>query len=869
MKYIEVTENYTKVRILLRDILYAEVFNKSCLIHTASGVVSTYLTISKLIELLDPDTFLRCHHSYVANLNHVKSLRGDEFIFDNGDHALISRRMKPVVVKAYNDYMLTKTDVIPEDETGDTLSTKEIRLFAASPLPALENDINELGVFISNLNSRYSRGGTYFSLYVSGEGDQAEDLEAAKNSDLFYLIYNEKPDKRALAELEAARNAFNESGTPKIIAYCKKPGVQIEDLYCSQYTHIDTVKLSIVLQLRSLGLEHAKLDIDGTSLVLEDKTLMTLDNIPVIFNSKSFTSMKDEYSGLEKEYWELRERVRKNPDDEAALTAYLNISGRKNSIGEAMHGLQRDIIAMETSFLEKAGSGYISPRLVQARLLFEDGDLEGARKLFDLDEMTREDERDEELLEETQKKKQAKVNEYLYLADMLKTDVNDPERFTAIERIYEQAVRIEEKHSLSERTAVWKYIDYLYYQNEYEKAAEFACRQLNLLEVDKTEESEIARFSNFISRCYNRLHRYDEAEKMSKRALEIRERLTAGNPAFEPDLAKTLEGLARLLEMTERLEEGEQMNKRAVDIYERLSAENPAFLPNLAKGYNNLSELYVEIQRYEETEELCKKALAIHEKLAAETPSVYDSDLARSYSELAFLYNITQRYAEAESLYKKSIAIRKKLAAENPAAFEPDVAAGFIYLSRVYDKTKNWNEGEKVLKKALSITERLAVEHPDAYEFMLLANLSNLARVYEANSNYSQAEALYKRALYTSEHPTSNEPMEQYTAIISYNLATLLQKTDRFDESEKLHKSSLEIYEQMAQGNPATYEPDLAKGYNGLAGLYKSTKRYTEAEELYKKALSIRERLAADNPAVFEPDLEQSRNDLAALYEAK
>jgi len=866
MKFIEVTENYVKVRIMLRDILYAEVYNKSCLIHTSSGVVNTYLTISKLIELLDSGTFLRCHHSYVVNLDRVKAQRGFEFILDNGEHALISRRMKPGVQKAYNEFILEKDKEFKETDSDDSLQTKEIRVFISSPLPAFDEELNELGLFISNLNSRYSRGGVYFSLYVSGEGGQAEDIEAAKQSDLFYLIYHDKLDDRALAELEAARYALVRNGAPKIIAYGRKPAVtQANDLYSSQYTHIDTIKLSIVLQLRLLGLEYTKLDFDGTSLMLEGKALMSLDNIPVMFNSKSFTAMKNEYTELEKEYWELRERIRKDPDDEAALTAYLNISGRKNSIGEAMHGLQRDIIAMETSFLEKVGSGYITPRLVQARQLFENGDLEGARKLFDLDEMVREDELDEELLEETQKKIQAKVSEYLYLADMLKTDVNDPGRFVTIERIYEQAVRIEEKFNLSERIAVWKYVDHLYYQNEYEKAAELARRQLHLLETGKTEETEIAKFSHFISRCCNRLHNYEEAEEMSKKALLIRERLAAEDSAFEHDLAKSLDGLARILEITERQEEGEKLRLQALSIYERLAAENAAFLPDLAKEYNNLSELYVEIQRYKETEELCKKALDIHERLAEETPDVYDADLARSYAELAFVCNVLGRYDEAESLYIKAQDLREKLASVNPAAFDPEVAAGYIYMSKVYDKTKNWAAGEVILTKALAVTERLAVTHPDAYEFMLLANLSNLARVFEANSNYAQAEKMFKRALELSKNPTGAENNPAYTAIISYNLAALLEKTGQYDESEKMHKSSLELYEQLAAITPATFEPDLGKGYNGLARLYKVMGRSDEAKVLYEKALGIRERLAAENPEVFGEDLEETRGELEGL----
>lgn len=868
MKYIEVTENRAKVRILLRDIVYAEVFSKTCLIHTSSGTVNTYLTMSKLIEMVDSVDFLRCHHSYVVNLNRVKALRGDEFILDNGNHALISRRMKPTVQKAYNDFIVKPTEQAAETDGSDALFTKEIRIFIASPLSDLENDINELGLFISNLNSRYSRGGVYFSLYVGGEGELQEDMEVAKNSDLFYIIYHDKPGKHALAELETARRAYQKSGAPKIIVYCKQPDItQMGDLYSSQYAHIDTVKLSIVLQLKSFGIDHAKLDIDGTSLVLEGRALMTLDNIPVIFNSKSFSAMKSEYAELEKDYWELRDKVRKNPDDDNALTAYLSTNERKDKVSESMHGLQMDIIAMETSFLEKAGTGYISPRLMQARLLFEDGDLEGARKLLDFEEMLREDERDEVLREETQKKIMAKVSEYMYLADMLKTDVNDPERFVTIERIYEQAVALEEKYNLSERVAVWKYVDHLYHHKEFVKAADFARRQLNILEADQIKEAEIASLSNFISRCYNRLHRYGDAEEMSRKALEIRERLSGENPeVYEPDLAKSLDGLARLLEITGgRHKQAESLRKRALDIYERLSAENPAFLPDLAKCYNNMSEMYVEIQHFSEGEEFCLKALGINERLAAENPAAYESHLARSYNELAFLYTLTHRYNDSESLYFKAIAIYERLAAENPEAYESDLAYSLILQARVYDRTRNYADGEMNLTKALAITERLVAKHPAAYEYMLQSNLSNLAKIYEDSAVYTKAEPLYRRALDISKRPSSGTPTPSHTGIISYNLASLLEKIGRFDESEALHKSSLEIFENLAIDNAATYDPELAKGYNGLAILYKSSGHDDKAETFFKKAINIRERLAAENPEAFEPVLAKSCHDFAGL----
>jgi tetratricopeptide (TPR) repeat protein len=767
--------------------------------------------------------------------------------------------MFPAVRKAYDRFM----EIRAKAAGG---GAREINIFLSLAVPSPEEE-TELNEFVNNLNIGFLRRDVRFNLRISGRGKRKDDAEAAENSDLFYVLYDDEPGVNAGEDLRAALKAFRRKGSPKINAYGRQPGTALADgLLNNRYAHIDTVKLSIALQLKSLGLEYAEPEFDGTALVLDGKTLMKLDNIPAVFNSRSLAAMKEEYAGLERRCLELRERVRKDPGDEGAMTEYLSVSGKKNKAAEAMQGLQRDIIALETAFLEKASIRYISPRQQQVRGLLESGDLEGAKKLLDLDVMALEDEHFDEWLEETRKRVTAKINEYLYLADMLKTDADNPGRFALIERTYGQAVKLEEKHRISGCAAAKKYIDYLYYQKEYEKAAELAIKQISLTEAGGTGETETADFCTIVSRCRNRLHRYKEAEEMSKKAVEIRERLTEENPKYEPDLAKSLDGLARLLEINGRWEDSERIRRRTLGIYERLSRKNPAYLPDLAKGYNNMSEMYVEIQRYGETEEYCKKALDIHERLAMENPSVYDADLARSYGELAFLYNIVQRYEEAETLYKKSTAIRERLAMENPAAFEPDLAYGYMYFSKVYDKTQNVGAGGRLLEKALKLTERLAAERPEAFQEILLANLSNLAKIYAATGKYSRAEALYKRALEICGQPAAGEPTPSFTAIISYNYALLCGKTGKYTESEALHKGSLEIYESLIVEKPGYFEPDLAKGYNGLAGLYQVLGRWPDAEALYKKALEIRERLAAENPEAFGPDLAESRDALEDLY---
>lgn len=70
-------------------ILYIEVVNHNCLIHTFEGTIETGSTMSirSFLPLL-PTYFLYCHRSYIVNSNHVQAI-GRDFIMKNGNVALI------------------------------------------------------------------------------------------------------------------------------------------------------------------------------------------------------------------------------------------------------------------------------------------------------------------------------------------------------------------------------------------------------------------------------------------------------------------------------------------------------------------------------------------------------------------------------------------------------------------------------------------------------------------------------------------------------------------------------------------------------------------------------------------------------------
>lgn len=98
-----ITVDGMPVKIGIDDILYAEVFSHSVVIHTTHGNYTTVATIGKFSESLGKD-FCRCHRSYLVNLARIRQVQKTELILENGETVPVSRRMAVSVTEAFFRY---------------------------------------------------------------------------------------------------------------------------------------------------------------------------------------------------------------------------------------------------------------------------------------------------------------------------------------------------------------------------------------------------------------------------------------------------------------------------------------------------------------------------------------------------------------------------------------------------------------------------------------------------------------------------------------------------------------------------------------------------------------------------------------------
>lgn len=113
---IEVLSERVLMRIIIKNLMFAEVFGNMTVIHTISGNIKTYMSLEDLTRLLPKDRFLRCHRSYLVNMYYISDVGGTEFILKNNDRIPIRRPDRQQMKQRYADclFSMTRSDYVDE-----------------------------------------------------------------------------------------------------------------------------------------------------------------------------------------------------------------------------------------------------------------------------------------------------------------------------------------------------------------------------------------------------------------------------------------------------------------------------------------------------------------------------------------------------------------------------------------------------------------------------------------------------------------------------------------------------------------------------------------------------------------------------------
>ncbi len=571
---------------------------------------------------------------------------------------------------------------------------KKINIFLAIDEKELSDEREEIGNFIRDLNDKFEVFDIYFKL-ITDENSQEIKEEDIKNSELFFIMFYKQAKEKLVKEFNIAYDLFKENQNPKIATYIRKTDDNDESMinflkhldeelghYYNQYENIDTIKLNIILQLKALNLETGNIEIEEGKILINKQEIMTLENIPMIFNNKQLISLKEEYNKLEKEYWEYREKIKKNPEDDDSFNKFEKIKIKKTDIQNSIYELEKNIIELESNFVKVSLKDNLSRRQIYAQKCLEKGDLEEAKKALEFDEIKKDGDRLLALQEERKKELQVIVNELLQRTNVLQLDINNPNRFDEIEKTFQEAMKIDEMGDLN-RTSLVKYADYLVRQKQYDKALKIAKRRLEYLDTQTTFE-KYNRQNNSLEFIVNLIETY---EKLGLIYMQKKDRKNAfhyinkfmktcesfskpgGNLSkyFRWYLANSYNYFAALLEEQKDLKNAKKYLNEATMLMSEEFQDNKSgnSILYLELFSRNLANICIKLKEYEQAEEFFTLVVKLEQGIFKYNEEKFTEILGNSYFGLATAYRKNKKYKDAENSYIKALQFENMVKNKN------------------------------------------------------------------------------------------------------------------------------------------------------------------------------------------------------------
>lgn len=110
-RLLRVPVNGGELELPVAGVRFVEVYNKSTLFHMESGVVEARISLDKVERALGGMPFLRCHRSYLVNLNHVEAADERELRLRGGDAVPIRKHGAREIRLAYARFLAGAREV--------------------------------------------------------------------------------------------------------------------------------------------------------------------------------------------------------------------------------------------------------------------------------------------------------------------------------------------------------------------------------------------------------------------------------------------------------------------------------------------------------------------------------------------------------------------------------------------------------------------------------------------------------------------------------------------------------------------------------------------------------------------------------------
>ena len=774
---------------------------------------------------------------------------------------------------------------------------KKIKIFLASSITEFAAERMEIEQFIRSVSDDFEdKYNVKLQPYLCEHMDPAYTLgrkqeeynDVIRGCDFCFFIFFTKAGEYTREEFEVARAQFEAVGKPKIYTYFKvvaegEAEQSLRDFiamldqelghYYSSFSHIDTVKLRILLSIKLQEMDFLEIKAEDGHCVVDGQAVLPLTNVAEFANNQQLAAMQRELAELEEEYFALKAQYHSRVGDTEFYRHYSQIASRRQTLMDEIAELQGLIFNLSLQMVKDDTHGDVSPRQKKAYQLFEQGDYEGCMAVLDAADIDSDFLAQRKRIQEQARKQEEAVcrkyiREHKTAIDILMAMKKYDGRFAEIEERYEKILPVIFEMGIELETAK-EYVRYLIHQNKDAKVLPFAEQLLEHC----TEDADKADTWAMLAVLYQRLNHPSKADASHRQSIAIHESLAVENPdRFNPGLANSYNNAGIFYKDQGQPNKAEVFYLKAIEIYQALATANPdRFNPDLASCYHNAGVFYHEQGQPDKAEALYLKAIAIRESLATQNPDRHNHNFANSCNSAGMFFAEQGKPHAAETCHLKAISIYESLAVENPDRFCSDLAICYNNAGNFYQNQNDPDQAEAFYLKAIAICEAIVDANPDRYNPTLANCYNNIGVLYYRQKQVDKTETFYLKAIAIREVLAAKNPDRFHPDLASsyYNAGIFYKNQRKPDKAEAFYLKAIAIYEVLAAENPDRFNSDLVCCYNNTGIFYSDLGQHDKAEEFYLKAIAIREVLAAEKPDRYNPGLADSYNNTGNLYAAQ
>ena len=766
---------------------------------------------------------------------------------------------------------------------------KKINIFIASSIVEFATERMQIELFIRNVSDKFEdRYNVKLQPILCENLDdvysvarkQEEYNGKIRESEFCFFIFFTKAGKYTREEFDVARKQFEETGKPKIYTYFKviEEGVTAEQSvrdfmdeldhtfghYYGSFSHIDTLKLRILLSLKLQEMDFLEIKTEGGKCIVDGREVLKLDNVSEFANNRDLAELQRELAAVEAEYYDLRVKYDKGDCTDEIYRKYCAAASKRQNLIDEIDDLQRAIFNVSLRMVNDDVHGEISDKQKKAYRLFETGDHEGALSILNSEDIDNEFlRRRQRRLEEDIADCKKYIKEHKTAIDILQTMKKYDGRFAEIEERYEKIAPVIFEMNLELDTA-YAYVKYLIDQNKDSKSLPIAEQLLELYEDDVDK----AKVLNLLGVICDNLHQRKEAENFYLKSIEIRERLVIDNPnEFSLVLAISYDNFGTFITKKNIDNDAKMYLLKAIEICEKLDISDPNVAYTLAICYDNTGHFYEQLGKFSEEKKFYLKAIKIFEMLATDNPDKYNNDLAISYTNMARICTILKLYDATIELLSKANHIIEKLAKDNPDRYLPRLAGIYNDFANAHIQFNRPDKAEFFCINAIKIHEELSKKFHNKYDLGLAIAYNNAGMFHSLRNEVKEAEEMYFNSIKIRKQLALDSP-DKFTSYLAKGylcVGAFYVIHKDYTNAEKFYFWALRLYEQLYKVNPDKFNSSLGDCYISFWYLYKKQGKETTAKLFTHKVINAYEKSIKNNPTLYIPTLVTFYLDCAGL----